>query len=333
MSRKDLQKISPAWVLFLLAPVCGEFISGHMDPATFFNPLTWLMMAMPYGAGALLIRELIVRWGKGRFSLLLLALAYGIYEEAIVVRSTFDPGWLELESLSTAHVWGINWTFSFMLLQFHILISIFAPISITELLFPQRREEPWTSTPVLVLCGLILAAWLPWGLWATHYQPPLAYTILSWVLLVGLVLAARFLPGQPFSPPEKNPGKPIKYFILGFLNILIMFILVGVVADNSSLPIWLPVLLMAINLLVSFWLLMDWSGRGTAWQDRHRLAWVAGLLCAFIPFTFLGGLEEPDSFTWVNALITLGLFIWLFRRLKTRAAVTTVQDTPENPDS
>lgn len=58
--------------------------------------MNFLVLSLPYGFGALTIREFLIRWKKGWPSLLILGLAYGIFEEGIVVYSVFDPGWSEL---------------------------------------------------------------------------------------------------------------------------------------------------------------------------------------------------------------------------------------------
>ena len=56
-------------------------------------PLTiFILLASLYGSGALLIRELKVRWRKGYVSMFLLGTAYGIIEEGLMVKSFFDPG-------------------------------------------------------------------------------------------------------------------------------------------------------------------------------------------------------------------------------------------------
>jgi hypothetical protein len=75
---------SPALALLLLAPVLGELVSGHMSPLEFLDPGRFLLLALPYGLGALVCRELKVRWGKGWLAFLLLAVAYGLYEEGVV---------------------------------------------------------------------------------------------------------------------------------------------------------------------------------------------------------------------------------------------------------
>lgn len=85
--------IHPALALWLIAPIFGELFSGSLPLNEYLSPLTILTMGMLYGSGAILIREIVTRWQKGWGSLLLLGMAYGIYEEGLVVRFHSFGSW------------------------------------------------------------------------------------------------------------------------------------------------------------------------------------------------------------------------------------------------
>ena len=89
-------RMPPALVLFFLAPVIGELLSGSSPPVEFFKPFSLLLLAALYGGGALLARELALRWGKRWPTILTLGLAYGVLEEGLMVKSFFDPAWMDL---------------------------------------------------------------------------------------------------------------------------------------------------------------------------------------------------------------------------------------------
>ena len=59
-----MRKLPPALVLFFLAPVIGELLSGSAPPIEFFNPFSLIILPALYGSGALLVRELTLRWKK-----------------------------------------------------------------------------------------------------------------------------------------------------------------------------------------------------------------------------------------------------------------------------
>src|SRR4051812_1196938 len=78
----------PAVTLFLLAPLIGEVLFGAVPLSLLPSGLLGLVGI--YGGGALLIREIV----RGRRLpdgwLVLLGLAYGIFEEGPIVQSVFD---------------------------------------------------------------------------------------------------------------------------------------------------------------------------------------------------------------------------------------------------
>jgi hypothetical protein len=144
---------SPALVLFLLSPVLGELVSAFLSPLAFLHPLWLAITLVPYGCGAIVAREIVVRQGKGFASLVPLGLAFGLLFEGMVTRVLFDPNWGRLGPLAKygrAH--GFSWVLAVGIVHFQPPISIVCPILTAEALFPKRRHESWVSTPTLVLC-------------------------------------------------------------------------------------------------------------------------------------------------------------------------------------
>jgi putative flippase GtrA len=314
-----VKRISPDLALLLIAPLLGELVSGHMSPLQFFNPIVFAVMALPYGCGALLCRELARRWGKGWLSLLLLAAAYGMYEEGIVSRAFFDPHWLELGALANHDYFaGINWTYSISLLHFHIAISILSSVMLAELLYPERRAEPWLSGGQMALCGLVMAAWMPILAVLAQagkplYVPALGLSVLTSLSIAGLVLAARLAPAQPLCPTGSPASSPYRFLLLGALNVTIVFGTVYLLPEFYGSPPLIASIafLLAFNAL-SFWLFLRWSGNVLAWDDRHRLALVSGLLAFFVVVNFLGDLENFEARSFVSLATVFAL--WQLRR-------------------
>ncbi len=136
----------PVLSLFILSPAVGELLSGSSPPLEFFNPITFLILASLYGSGALLVREYARTWGRGWRSILVLGAAYGIIEEGILVRSFFNPNWVDLGVLGTYGRWlGVNWVWAEWLTIYHAIFSITIPILLVELSYPQYRARPWLS--------------------------------------------------------------------------------------------------------------------------------------------------------------------------------------------
>src|ERR1700678_3973439 len=86
-----VQRMMPSAALFLVAPLVAEFLLGNMS----ITHLGLLPILAPlYGGGAILIREFVRRTQRGWPSIFVLALAYGVLEEAFLMQSLFNPKFL-----------------------------------------------------------------------------------------------------------------------------------------------------------------------------------------------------------------------------------------------
>ncbi|MBN2177215.1 MAG: hypothetical protein JW722_06110 [Demequinaceae bacterium] len=336
--RTLLGRVTPGLALFLTAPIVGELVSGHLPPAEFFNPLTFLLNAAPYGLGALACRELIVRWGKGWWSLMFLGLAYGLYEEGVVARSLFDAKWSEMGSLADYnHVAGVNWTYTEVLLHFHTTVSILASVALVQILFPTRRRESWISTRKFAWCGVGLLAWTP-ALISVQilvddpefqvYFPPIGLFLLVLVGIVGCVLLARALP-DPKPPTRARPvPHPLAFGVLGAVNMLIVFVAVFAVPEwNSPPPLAATFLFVLVFDVATIWLVSRWSGNLVAWDDRHIFALVAGHLSFFIVFAVLADLDDGFTGKTLVAIGTAYLLWRLWRLVASRSRAAALANT------
>lgn len=292
--------LSPGIALLLIAPIVGELLSGHQTLFDFINPLQFILSALPYGFGAIICRELKVRWGKGWFCLVLLGIVFGIYEEAIVARSFWDPNWSELGALRDYSYWkGVVWVYAELLVHFHLTISIISSVVLVEILYFDRRHQPWVSRWGFGACLVGLALWMPPLIVLNPFMPPLVGYILSWMTMIGLTYAAWRLPARIFRPRPGTTMRPLGYGIVAAVNTTLVFVSVFVLPEMGLpwMPPW-PVLFVFLAVLdaLTFWMIMRWSGNGTRWDDRHKLAMVIGLLSFFIFFDGLKDIfEQPFS--------------------------------------
>jgi hypothetical protein len=295
-----------------MAPLLGELISGHQPPLEFFNPIALVVFSLPYGCGALLCREMVVRWKLGWPGLLLLGLAYGIYEEAIVVRSLFNPRWDELGPLATyGFVGGVNWTWSIMVLHFHVAISIFASVVLVELLYPARRRDSWVGGGKLTFVAIYLLLWTPLGWLMTDYLPPTPHYLVSILAVPALAALARRGP-EPPSLAATSTGKPAPpwwFFAIGCFNTLAIFLGVALSAEHAWPALRLTMLVLGAVEIGTLWLVRRLARRDGGLNDRQQLALVAGLLAFFIAFSALKDVEEGFAgYSVVSFLATWGLW-------------------------
>jgi len=317
--------LSPAIVLLFLSPIIGELLSGSAPPAEFFNPLGFVMLTILYGGGAILVRELTYRWGKGWPTLLILGAAYGIAEEGLMCKSFFDPNWPDLKALGGYGRWaGVNWVWNQGLTIYHCVFSIAIPILLVSIMFPARREQPWISRrKFIVLAILWLANAVFIFLFITPYRPPVAHYLLTIAITVGLVVLAGRLP-NPVSGEKKKAVRALWFLPVGFLGTFALFFLEWVMPKTGLHPIFLMLLVTGLVILVG-WIMLQMSGGG-GWTERHKLAIASGALGFFI---LLAPLQELDKTRTDNttgmAIVGLAMaifLIWLALRIRAKERST-----------
>ena len=87
-----MRRVAPAIGLFLLAPFVGEFLLGNL---TLGELGLGILLAPLYGCGALLVREVARRTGRGWPTMALLAAAYALIEEGPVDQLLWNDSYAE----------------------------------------------------------------------------------------------------------------------------------------------------------------------------------------------------------------------------------------------
>jgi hypothetical protein len=153
---RTFTRVLPALGLFFLSPLIAEFLLGDF-------PLTmiWLLLILApvYGGGAILIRESVRRTGRGWPTMMVLALAYGILEEAFTTQTLFNPNYLglNLHLLQPAYIpsLGVGAWWTVFVLTLHTVWSISVPIALMESLVPSRAAKPWLGRVGLAVVTLL----------------------------------------------------------------------------------------------------------------------------------------------------------------------------------
>jgi hypothetical protein len=312
-------RFPPALALWLIAPVFGEMFSGSTPLNEYLSPLTILVFGMLYGSGAILVRETVLRVRGGWRSLLLLGAAYGIYEEGLVVRSFFDPNWMDLGRLGVyGRVAGVNWVWTEHLTIFHALISIAAGIVFVEMLYPERRAESWIGGRGWGVNLLAFAAMLPVGSLLNPYDAPDAALGFCWLAIALLAVFA----GKPLNAGEGLPRsvpRPRRFWITGFLAAFLQFLFVYAAADADNPPFPVAMILIGAFDLFLLWLILRWSGNARGWDDRHRLALIGGPVAMLMVIQLLAAGGRNPLLYFTNPLV---LFLsWrIYRRIERRVA-------------
>jgi hypothetical protein len=309
--------VPPALALFLLSLAIGELLSGSSPPLEFFNPLSFLLLASLYGSGAVLIRELKIHWHRDYRGVLLLGAAYGILEEGLMVKSFFDPNWMDLGSLGSFGRWlGVNWVWAEMLIIYHAVFSIAIPILLIELAYPKQKDARWMSRRWCVALTLILAAVTGLGyLFLTPYRPPLLYYFLAALAMTLFVAAAYRLPRQNMEMPLKKRGSARRLFIISGFASCVFFLLFYSGPSFIRQPIIIMVL-GAVLLRCAAWYVHRFAWRLPD-SSMNQLSIVSGGLTFMIVLAFLMEFTGMTGMAVVS-LSAVGLLL-LLRRKITRA--------------
>jgi hypothetical protein len=319
ITNRSPSKIPPTLTLFLLSPAIAELLSGSAPPIEFFNPLGFVILASLYGSGAILARELTLRWGKGYLSLLLLGAAYGVIEEGLMVKSFFDPAWPDLGVSGVFGRWmGINWVWVEMLIIYHAVFSITIPVLLVELAFPSQRKERWVGSRALGGFAILLAGVVFLGYFAmTPYRPPLPQYFSAVILTAFFIFLAWKIPSEDGRQESTKPRGPASFFATALLG-TISFFTVFWLSPNLLSP--LGVMLLGGLLVFGFArFLKRLKLKGC--DDIRRFALASGGLAFFI---FLAPLQEldktrldnPQGMGLVGLAFLIGLLLlgWQVRR-------------------
>jgi hypothetical protein len=298
-------RIAPAAILFFLAPLVAEFLLGNL--AITMLPVL-VVMAPMYGGGALLIREVVRRTGRGWPGMIVLALAYAVLEEGIITQSLFNPGYLGERLLDYGFLpaLGIALPWTLYVLTLHTVWSISVPIALVEVLFPERRTTPWLGRPGLAITFVLFAAGSTAITAATlsteAFVAPVPQLAGAAAAVIILIVVAFSLPPARHRPAGAGtrpaPGAwSVGAFSLAAGSIFMLITILTLILHLSAW--WAPVTLYLLLDAVVIVVVRSWSGR-REWGDRHRLALAGGALLTYAWYSF----PQP-SVTLGNSVIDL----------------------------
>ncbi|MCA2224959.1 hypothetical protein [Nonomuraea aurantiaca] len=316
------------WAALLLAvitPIVAELTLGNPPLSQIWLMLLWVPI---YGAGTVLIRELVRRRGAGWLSILLLGIAYGIVEEGLALQAISSPtlygvaGW-------APRILGLNSAYTELNLPYHAVFSVALPILLVDLVFPGLRDRPYLKRTGLVVTGVVFVlggALLRVSVTSfidPGYQAPIPVVAgcLAAVALLA-VLALRVVPRASYLVPSTSqtarhssaagtgavPGSwSVTAFggIVAFGYLALLFPFGGATQPAFTRGNWVvvPMLAAAALAVVAWWLVRRWTTSG-AWTDRHSLALAGGALVAHTAF---GVLANAATLTERAELTALGL--------------------------
>lgn len=314
----------PALGLFVLAPVCAEYLWGYDDstghPATLIGNL--IVFSPLYGAPALLIREIARRCGLGWPGILLLASAFGVVEAAIVDQSMWSTGyrdipyWQEMSVPTYLAPIGLSLYLALSFVSGHVILSIGSPIALVEASTLARRRELWLGPVLTWVVALLYVAACALVLKDAHDTGEASATwgqlLASGLAAVALVLAAFVVGRRPALILPGSVPRPALVWGAAFAA------MIGWVAIPPTRIGTALVALLGLGAVVVVW---RWSHRGD-WGQLHVVALASGAVVAAGCFAFattpIGDVSEAEKYGHNIALLALvGLLsLWAARRAR-----------------
>jgi len=322
--RTRWRRLTPAFALMLLAPFVAEVLSGATRLSILF---VFIPEVMVWGVGALLIRELAVRWRSGWTGMLLMGLGLSVAEEFVIQQTSIAPlPWLGSAAVY-GRLWGVNWPYFLFMLGYESVWVVLVPVLLTYLLYPKRREEPWVRTGGLFVLGAVfsLGSFMAWYSWTQRARPmvfhvpkyvPPTVTIAAALLAIGLLVVAAYLVRSRSGEITPRPGRAPNFWIAGTAVLLMGFpwyalmTLVFAPKMGKGLPLWVPMIGGCIWALLSYWLLRYWSSL-QGWSERHEWALVLGAVLVSMVAGFSGSSAWPRMDIVFKAMVNVAMTAWL----------------------
>jgi hypothetical protein len=312
------RRIAPALVLVLLAPFVGEVLLGS-TPLRLI--LGYLLVLPMYGFGALFIRELSRRTGRGWPTILILGVAYGVIEEGLGDMSLFNPNFLGQHLLSYGNIYGIGWPWWCFVLTLHAVWSIGVSIALAEALFARHGPHPWLGRKGLVVSGVVFVL----GVVVVHfvggqgYQLSAGHVVLS-LVLAALISAVAFLVPVRSASYARDPRRAPSPWLVGGTAFVLTSAFMAVTRLSHALKLPAAVLILAYLVLygLAVWAVWHWSRR-IDWSAEHVFALASG---ALLTYAWYGFVQTPhDTLDMIGqtifALLALGVIIVASRRVRT----------------
>lgn len=317
-----------AWTLVVLTPLIAELALGSTPIRMAWLVLLWVPI---YGAGVLLIRELVVRRGRGWPSILLLAAAYELLEDGIGLQALTSPHLYDAAGWGL-RVLGFNLPYWVANTIYHAVFTVAVPIALTDLLFPAHRRRTYlgrTGTAVAaVITGLgVLVLRVTVSMTQDPgYQAPLPFVVGCLVAVVALAVVALVVlpPDRPVAGPAPVPDRRTLALASGVATLVLIgltFPLFGArqPAFSQGAVVLVPLVAAAIVACVAYRLLAGMAS-APGWTDRHTLAVVGGALVGHSLVGVVAIAKTTVDRLGLVAIIalTVAALAFLDRRLRSR---------------
>ena len=273
-----------------------------------------------YGGGAVLIRDLARRAGRGWPTMLMLGLAYALIEEGLITQSLFNHDYLKMQMHLLDHAYipalGIGGWWTMLMLNLHVFWSMGVSIALVEAMYPAEADAPWLGrfgdAVVEAIFVLGSVANFAIGFKQNHFVASHAQLISVCVLCIAVGAAAFLIPARTRSVAS---GTAPNVWVTGVVALALGLGLMSVP------PTWGWGAFGAMLAIDALFLGLVWTwSRRTGWSAFHTLSLAAGGAVtygvhAFLQKPLLGGVLWGRIGNGVFLAVAVGLIALGVRRV------------------
>jgi hypothetical protein len=299
-------------VLLLLAATLAEFLTGSTPiPRAVANPLGFALLVGMYGGGALLIREVALRWGKRWGAILLLGGAYAVGEEGFGAKTMTDPIGSNIGNQLYSHWAGINWVPLAGLTLFHAAFSIAVPLILMELIFPETRGRRLVGNAGATVAALAYILTVILVSFGDPFNPPPSVTLFLLGYVSAFVALAYLVPRSFLSAAGEKPDRPERRFVLLGAWFLGSFFLIFAVGSHFLPWVITAALFLPLAALTARYLVRH---AGRVGNEIVKVDLVLGMIFVFLPLDAIQELGGDVGVLLYDGLV-LALLFGLRRRI------------------
>jgi len=315
-NNKSSKSIGPAITLMVLAPLLSEVLPG----ATRFSSMfVFPVEVLVWGGGALLIRYAYRKWHLGWMNLLFMALALSIAEEFLIQQTSLAPMVVQIKGVEYARAFGVNYVYLIWALIYESVFVVFLPIYLTELIFPERKEELWIGKRGVITTSLlfVLGSFMAWYSWTQiarpkvfhvdAYNPPLVMVIFAEALIAALLFASlgasRYKLTRTAEPLDSP--KPWMIVLMGGLWASLLYAIV--LFAFGILPSFPPVFAVGLGIVLAgeAVILLPRMTISPAWQPAHMFSLIFGIVFGSMLAGFIGFIGAAPMDLYFKILINI----------------------------
>ena len=207
--------------LMALPPLLSELMSGWMPASAFFQPITLLIEFLGYSLPVLIIREVAARRKLGLAGIIMLGMAYGIFNEGLGSKSILsNPHTVNPAYTDYGYILGMNLPWALNVMIWHSLSSVLFPILFVHYMYPDVKSKPWLGKKTTIALAIPSAIFVT-IFFFSPYPFAVANPVIYFAVLVSSILALALVAMlMPKSGGLKESRCGIKSLFLGMAFLL-----------------------------------------------------------------------------------------------------------------